>query len=221
MNGFLRRLQSDVKRSLMGDFQEYGVLGRRLLKPKQFKIEEERRRQEQEVQEAHELERWGKQMEARRAALAQEELRQRQEKLAITFEYEVLFHGNEVDFPDDKSVVAVHLRVFVEGQLIENSRSRGRPFKFRVDGGAVIPGLSRLIRKMSLGTRCHAILPPEMAYGEQGLPPKIPRHATVELDVELVGVELSTDMQELLSDSESDYDDQDGDEEEDPRDQEE
>jgi len=59
----------------------------------------------------------------------------------------VLFQGNELDYPDEDDVVTVHIKMTtvslepgVAGDVLENSRKRRRPFKFKVNGGAVIPG---------------------------------------------------------------------------------
>jgi len=40
---------------------------------------------------------------------------------------------------------------------------------------------------MQVGEICHATLPPEMAYGAEGWPPKVPGGATIEMDLELMG----------------------------------
>ena len=45
--------------------------------------------------------------------------------------------------------------------------------------------------KMSLGTKIRVVCPPELAYGEQGLPPKVPPNTTLILDIELLSFETS------------------------------
>ena len=48
-------------------------------------------------------------------------------------------------------------------------------------------GVDRVVATMQVGEICHATLPPEMAYGPEGWPPKVPGDATIEMDLELVG----------------------------------
>ena len=75
-------------------------------------------------------------------------------------------------------------------EVLENSRKRRRPFKFKLDGGAVIPGLAIVIPKLSLGTKVRVVVPPELAYGERGLTPKVPPNTTLLLEVELLSFEV-------------------------------
>ena len=39
---------------------------------------------------------------------------------------------------------------------------------------------------MQVGEICHAILPPVVAYGEEGWPPRVPPNATIKMDLELL-----------------------------------
>ena len=110
----------------------------------------------------------------------------------------VLFEGNGVDFPEDDDNVSVHIKMMIPNgkgpngghEVLENSRKRRRPFKFKLDGGAVIPGLAIVIPKLSLGTKVRVVVPPELAYGERGLTPKVPPNTTLLLEVELLSFEV-------------------------------
>ena len=86
-----------------------------------------------------------------------------------------MFEGNDEDFPDHGSVVTVHLKMAIDGVEFENTRKRKRPFRFTVGTGSVIQGLEMIITHLSIGTKVMAILPPDVAYGEAGMPPKVPR----------------------------------------------
>ena len=55
-------------------------------------------------------------------------------------------------------------------------------------------GLALSIPKMSLGTKIRVTCPPELAYGEKGLPPKVPGNATVLLEIELLSFETSDSL---------------------------
>jgi len=120
----------------------------------------------------------------------------RQEETGL--ETVTLYQGNEVDYPEEDDVVSVHVKIMAldmvsgkPGEVLENSRKRRHPFKFRCDGGAVVAGLAITIPKMSLGTKVRITCPPELAYGERGLPPKIPGNATLVMEVELLSFETN------------------------------
>eukprot|EP00966_Prymnesium_polylepis_P118444 2738823-Prymnesium_polylepis.1 len=75
-----------------------------------------------------------------------------------------------------------------EGAVFDSSVERGDPFEFAVGAGQVISGWDHGFGSMSVGERALLTLAPAYAYGEVGSPPKIPRNASLEFEVELLGV---------------------------------
>jgi peptidylprolyl isomerase len=72
----------------------------------------------------------------------------------------------------------------------EFDTSWGRePFTFQLGAGMVIPGWDQGVEGMKVGGRRELIIPPDLAYGEQGAPPSIPPNETLVFVVDLVGVE--------------------------------
>lgn len=51
-----------------------------------------------------------------------------------------------------------------------------------------IPGLVEGIQLMPVGSKYRFFIPPELAYGSQGAPPRIPPNAALIFDIELVGI---------------------------------
>lgn len=84
--------------------------------------------------------------------------------------------------------VAVHyIGTLQNGQEFDNSRKRGQTFEFEVGKGMVIEGWDKGLIGMQVGGQRMLVIPPAMAYGEQGVGP-IPGNATLVFAIELVEI---------------------------------
>ena len=91
--------------------------------------------------------------------------------------------------PQVGEIVSVHyVGTLEDGTEFDNSYSRGEPISFPLGKGQVIPGWDEGIGLMNLGGKAKLIIPPELAYGEQGAGGVIPPNATLYFDVELVDI---------------------------------
>ncbi len=75
-----------------------------------------------------------------------------------------------------------------DGTEFDNSYTRGQPIPLTLGAGSVIKGWEEGLLGMKVGEKRQLVIPPELAYGPDGRPPKIPANATLVFDVELVGL---------------------------------
>lgn len=87
-----------------------------------------------------------------------------------------------------KKAVAVEYKGYlVSGQIFDQSQGRG-PLEFTTAGGQMIPGFDIMVQDMQLGEKRTIVLPPDQAYGENGIPGVIPGGAYLAFDIELTKV---------------------------------
>lgn len=75
------------------------------------------------------------------------------------------------------------------GTVFDSSWSRHEQFTFPLGRGDVIPGWEKGLAGMRVGERRELIIPPALAYGRHGSPPKVPPNATLVFVVDLLAVE--------------------------------
>jgi FKBP-type peptidyl-prolyl cis-trans isomerase len=85
--------------------------------------------------------------------------------------------------------IAVHYTgTLTDGSVFDSSRKRGTPFEFELGKGRVIKGWEQGLVGLKVGGRRKLTIPPELAYGDRGMPPVIPPRSVLVFDVELVDV---------------------------------
>lgn len=105
---------------------------------------------------------------------------------AMKVEDTVIGTGPEVKKGD---TVTVHYTGRLEnGTKFDSSLDRGTPFSTVIGVGSVIKGWDEGIPGMKVGGKRKLTIPGALAYGEQGIPPKIPPNATLVFEVELLEI---------------------------------
>lgn len=93
--------------------------------------------------------------------------------------------GGEVKNGD--TVVVHYVGTLQDGFEFDNSNKRGEPFEFTVGEGRVIKGWEEGLIGMKVGGERILVIPPEMAYGKNGIGP-IPGDATLVFSISLLEI---------------------------------
>lgn len=100
---------------------------------------------------------------------------------------QVLRPGTGDEATQGAKVQVHYVGTLADGGVFDSSRARGTPFAFWVGERQVIEGWDEGILGMKEGEVRKLTVPPGLAYGESGHD-KIPPHATLTFEVELVNV---------------------------------
>lgn len=108
--------------------------------------------------------------------------------LASGLQYKVLKSGSGKVSPKLTDKVVTHYHgTLIDGTVFDSSVDRGEAVSFPVN--AVIKGWTEALMKMKVGDKWQLVIPSNLAYGEQGAPPKIGPGATLIFDVELLEIQ--------------------------------
>lgn len=107
-------------------------------------------------------------------------------KLEGGVQYTVLEEGEGAS-PSPSDTVKVHYTGrLINGEIFDSSVERGEPASFQV--GQVIKGWQQALQEMKVGGKWRLYIPPELAYGERGAPPKIGPNEVLIFEVELLDI---------------------------------
>ena len=101
------------------------------------------------------------------------------------------FEVGRGDVPQPGQTVTVHYTGWFEDEsMFDSSRLREEPFTFSIGEGGVIAGWREGVSSMRLGGKRQLIIPPELAYGEQGAGGgAIPPDTTLIFEIELLTID--------------------------------
>jgi len=107
----------------------------------------------------------------------------------------ILKKGDKINFPKKGDMVSCYyIGKLEDGTVFDQlqpgtKKKRNQPIKFKVGKGNVIRGWDEGIMTMSVGEKCELKIESDWAYGKQGKPPKIPKNANLNFEVELVRID--------------------------------
>ncbi len=87
--------------------------------------------------------------------------------------------------PGDK-VNVLYVGRLLNDTIFDQNQDPTQPFTFRIRREMVIEGWDQVLQLMRKGEKRLVIIPPELAYGTRGQPPKIGRNATLVFEIELL-----------------------------------
>jgi len=86
--------------------------------------------------------------------------------------------------------IALHYELSLgDGTPVDSSYERGAPIELVLGESVLLPGLQEAVVGMRRFGRRKVVVPPEVAYGDEGLPPRIPPRAVLRVLVELMELE--------------------------------
>lgn len=87
-----------------------------------------------------------------------------------------------------QTATIAYTATLADGTKVDSTVDRGQNLSFRIGASQVIAGLESAVSSMRVGSHRRVTIPPDQAYGAEGLPPSIPPNATLIYDVWLSAV---------------------------------
>ena len=101
-------------------------------------------------------------------------------------QYEILTEGKG-EKPKATDTVTVHYHgSLIDGTVFDSSVKRGQPATFPLNG--VIKGWTEIVQMMPTGSKWKVVIPPELAYGENGAGGAIGPNETLIFEIELLSI---------------------------------
>lgn len=108
-------------------------------------------------------------------------------QLPSGIQYAVLSKGSGTVSPTVTSTVTVNYRgMLVDGTEFDSTWAHGAPVSFQVNG--VIRGWQDVIPRMHVGDRWKVVIPPQLAYGEEGALPRIGPNEALVFEIQLLEI---------------------------------
>mgnify|MGYP003964429363 FL=1 len=97
--------------------------------------------------------------------------------------------GDGLEIINHSKIKVHYLGKLEDGTKFDSSYDRGEPLSFQIGMRQVIEGWEQGLMGMKVGGKRTLIIPPNLAYGEQGAGDLIPSNATLIFDVEIINIQ--------------------------------
>jgi FKBP-type peptidyl-prolyl cis-trans isomerase len=98
-------------------------------------------------------------------------------------QYKILAEGDGLS-PSTNDLVTVNYEgTFIDGAKLESADKKQLPV------GSVIPGWTEALIHMKVGSKWQLFIPPDLAYGQYGRPPRVGPNSVLIFTIELVSIE--------------------------------
>jgi len=108
--------------------------------------------------------------------------------LADGLVYEDLAVGDGKMADPGLTVVVQYTGWLLDGTQFDSSKDRNQPLIFVLGAQTMVRGMEEGVQGMRIGGRRKLTIPPDLAYGAEGRPPRVPPNSTLVFEVELLGV---------------------------------
>ena len=99
-------------------------------------------------------------------------------------QYRVIEEGNGKQVAPTAEVTVHYRGSLSDGLEFDSSFARGEPVKFKVN--EVIKGWQEALSRMKVGDHWQIFLPPDLAYGDRGQPPRIGPNQALVFDIKVI-----------------------------------
>ena len=108
-------------------------------------------------------------------------------KTSTGMRYLIRHEGHGASSKPGDLVSVLYTGTLPDGTVFDTNVGKS-PFEFKLGDGHVIPGFERGVLGMKVGGKRRVTIPPDLAYGKRGVPPKIPPGSILVFDIELLAI---------------------------------
>ncbi len=102
-------------------------------------------------------------------------------------QYKILKEGDG-KMPETNDFITIHIRAWdMDGNKFDDSYERGQTISLPLDEN-LFKGWSEALKMMKVGSKWKLWLPPDIAFGEEGLPGQVPPNSAVVFEIELLEI---------------------------------